>query len=65
MRKKFNDLSDMFSKPAMYLLCTYVLCQSAVPVIEFTRKYPLHGYILGVLTHTTALDQLWEGGMWF
>ena len=21
-----------------------------------TRKYPLHGYILGVLTHTTTLD---------
>ena len=26
-----------------------------------TRKYPLRGYILGVLTHTTALDQLWGG----
>ena len=26
--------------------------------IYFTRKYPLRGYILGVLTHTTALDQL-------
>ena len=24
-----------------------------------TRKYPLRGYILGVLTHTTALDRLW------
>ena len=23
--------------------------------------YPLRGYILGVLTHTTALDQLWGG----
>ena len=34
-----------------------------------TRKYPLRGYILGVLTHTTALDQLWGGDetltMWF
>ena len=34
-----------------------------------TRKYPLRGYILGVLTHTTALDRLWEGDetltMWF
>ena len=34
-----------------------------------TRKYPLRGYILGVLTHTTALDRLWGGGetltMWF
>ena len=24
-----------------------------------TRKYPLRGYILGVLTHTTACDRLW------
>ena len=34
-----------------------------------TRKYPLRGYILGVLTHTTALDRLWGGDetltMWF
>ena len=35
----------------------------------FTRKYPLHGYILGVLTHTTASDRLWGSDetltMWF
>ena len=24
-----------------------------------TRKYPLRGYFLGVLTHTTAWDQHW------
>ena len=34
-----------------------------------TRKYPLRGYILGVLTHTTALEQLWISDetltMWF
>ena len=29
--------------------------------IVVTRKYPLRGYILGVLTHTTALDRLWGG----
>ena len=29
--------------------------------IRNTRKYPLRGYILGVLTHTTALDRLWGG----
>ena len=29
--------------------------------LYLTRKYPLRGYILGVLTHTTALDRLWEG----
>ena len=37
--------------------------------IEYTRKYPLRGYILGVLTHTTAWDRLWGGDetltMWF
>ena len=26
-----------------------------------TRKYPLRGYFLGVLTHTTAWDRLWRG----
>ena len=26
-----------------------------------TRKYPLHGYILLVLKHTTACDQHWGG----
>ena len=29
--------------------------------LYYTRKYPLRGNILGVLTHTTALDRLWEG----
>ena len=33
------------------------------------RKYLLRGYILGVLTHTTALDQFWGDDetltMWF
>ena len=37
--------------------------------LEITRKYPLRRYILGVLTHTTALDRLWGGDgtltMWF
>ena len=28
-----------------------------------TRKYPLRGYILGVLTHTTAWDRLWGGNV--
>ena len=30
-----------------------------------TRNYPLRGYILGVLAHTTALDQLWGGDAFF
>ena len=29
--------------------------------IYFTTKYPLCGYILGVLTHSTAWDRLWRG----
>ena len=37
--------------------------------IIITRKYPLRGYILGVLIHTTAWDRLWGGdgtlAMWF
>ena len=40
------------------------LCQFSIVTkldIVTTRKYPLRGYILGVLTHTTALDRLWGG----
>ena len=33
--------------------------------IRNTRKYPLRGYFLGVLTHTTAWDQLWGGEQTF
>ena len=29
--------------------------------LVLTRKYPLRGYILGVLTHTTAWDRHWGG----
>ena len=28
---------------------------------SITRKYPLRGYILGVLAHETVLDQFWGG----
>ena len=30
-------------------------------ILLVTRKYPLRGYILGVLLHTTAWDQHWRG----
>ena len=30
-------------------------------LLFITRKYPLREYSLGVLTHTTAWDRLWEG----
>ena len=29
--------------------------------LNVTRKYPLRGYILDVLTHTTAWDLHWGG----
>ena len=28
---------------------------------SITKNYPLHGYILGVLMHTTAWDRHWGG----
>ena len=40
-------------------LGTFILVQFAFYVV--TRKYPLRGYILGVLTHTTAWDRHWGG----
>ena len=30
-------------------------------LLYLTRKYPLRGYFLGVLTHTTAWNRLWGG----
>ena len=51
--------------------CPQARCpQEAISVLRFknivslyiiTRKYPLRGYFLGVLTHTTAWDRLWGG----
>ena len=34
---------------------------------SYTRVYPLRGYFLGVLAHTTAWDRLWgdDENMWF
>ena len=36
---------------------------SYISLYIYTRKYPLRGYILGVLTHTTAWDRLWGGDL--
>ena len=40
-----------------------------VEILIYIRKYPLHRYILVVLTHTNALNRLLEGDrtltMWF
>ena len=56
------DVSLNILKPTLKIWT--VICE-----ISTTRKYPLHGYILGVLTHTTALNQLWGDdktlNMWF
>ena len=52
-----------------HLKIVKMLIQKSVELHINTRKYPLRGYILGVLTHTTALDRLWGGDetltMWF
>ena len=39
----------------------FVFTEAHLTTFVSTRKYPLHGYILGVLAHTTALDRLWGG----
>ena len=42
---------EMLMSSIRHLLRGNLLC--------ITRKYLLRGYILGVLTHTTAWDRLW------
>ena len=53
----------------MYVVIAELLDLILIAKSIFTRKYPLRGYFLGVLTHTTALDRLWGGDetltMWF
>ena len=39
----------------------YLACIKYSSILKLTRKYPLRGYFLGVLTHTTAWDRLWRG----
>ena len=43
-----------------YVELNYVVTQILSHLYKITRKYPLRGYILGVLTHTTAWDRLRE-----
>ena len=63
----FSNLKSLISGLPML----FIIFSSAEPArlwfsfmilihIGQTRKYPLRGCILGVLTHTTALDQLGE-----
>ena len=54
------------STPRMYPRSGYFLVNEYYEhqereVLLITRKYPLCGYFLGVLMHTTAWDRLWRG----
>ena len=39
----------------------YIVTGGIQYIYTVTRKYPLRGYIFGVLVYTTALDRLWGG----
>ena len=51
---------------AVYILFQFTLGQvindisSKLKLVSKTKRYPLRRYIIGVLTHTTASDWLWE-----
>ena len=66
-----NFPSAATSRPQKFknAFATYKLATANKMHIGKTRKYPLRGYILGVLTHTTALERLWGVDetltMWF
>ena len=63
-----QNLVSLVSDSERYVHCTpqqvvkngeFLGTQYEISLALFlTRKYPLRGYILGVLTHTTAWDQL-------
>ena len=46
-------------KVMLWSFLNQILC--AMSTFVMTGKYLLRGYILGVLTHTTALDRFWGG----
>ena len=43
------------------LIDSHVIRQQKLIHLVLTKEYPLRGYTLGVLTHTTAMDQYWGG----
>ena len=51
---EFNDYLWLLFKPGGRH-------EKLVVLLLVTSKYPLRGYILGVLTHTTAWDRHWGG----
>ena len=51
------ELLNLFGLPCNHHILKSDSCMKLGSYfIKDTRKYPLRGYILGVLTHTTALD---------
>ena len=54
--KKFVSRMAVYSSPSPF---TYKSCSLRGPSkhVVFSRKYPLHRYTLGVLTHITSWDQ--------
>ena len=54
---------NLFSMRTGILAAIAILVNFVGMFLSFlnTRKYSLCGYILGVLTHTTALDTFWGG----
>ena len=62
-----TEVKNLNQYVKIYVCLSFFQSYFSVCIINFkttsfiTRKYPLRGYILGVLTHTTALDQLWGG----
>ena len=54
---RVNSILEVLASEILNLLIS--LCLQII--ISITKKYPLHGYILGVLTHATAQDQRWRG----
>ena len=48
------------SKPQQYQIFFFKVF-IIINRFDITKKYLLHGYILGALIHTTAWDRHWEG----
>ena len=64
---EFEKIGGTFEENLEYL--SNVSFSNTFFYLVITRKYPLRGYILGVLAHTTALERLWGDDetltMWF
>ena len=56
-----QDISKSFDLVKISLLLFQMVQVRISELFIPTRKYPLLGYTLVVLTHTTAWDQIWGG----